>query len=205
MLVKLKSSRRMSSFLMQRIPYNPTMLSIALVHAPVYDRKGLIQSSSITPFDIHDLARSSKTYGIDTLYITHPSPLQRHVAMRILGFWEVGGGKDWNPCRSEALSLALVLPNIRLSIEHMKRKFGSKPRVIGTTAKIMDGQISYDSLRPKLSDPTLLIFGTGWGLAPEAMAYCDDILEPIWGPTEFNHLSVRSAVAIILDRLLGRR
>lgn len=182
------------------------MLSIALVHDPVLDRRGEIHPSSITPFDIHDLSRSAKTYGVDTLYITHPSPLQRHVAMRILGFWEVGGGKDWNPCRSEALSVALVLPNIRLAIEHMSRKFGTKPIVVATTARIMDGQITYDKMRETLSDrPTLLLFGTGWGLAPEALSLCESILEPIWGPTEFNHLSVRAAVSIILDRLLGRR
>jgi hypothetical protein len=31
----------------------------------------------------------------------------------------------------------------------------------------------------------------------------DYILEPVYGPGEYNHLSVRSAVAIILDRLAG--
>jgi hypothetical protein len=35
------------------------------------------------------------------------------------------------------------------------------------------------------------------------MEQADYILEPIYGPGEYNHLSVRSAVAIILDRLLG--
>jgi len=33
------------------------------------------------------------------------------------------------------------------------------------------------------------------------MAEADAALEPIVGPTEYNHLSVRSAVSIILDRL----
>ncbi|RLB43293.1 MAG: hypothetical protein DRH23_16495, partial [Deltaproteobacteria bacterium] len=31
----------------------------------------------------------------------------------------------------------------------------------------------------------------------------DVFLEPIVGPTDFNHLSVRAAVAITLDRLFG--
>ena len=49
----------------------------------------------------------------------------------------------------------------------------------------------------------------GWGLAEEALAWADYQLEPIRAeaPSEhaYNHLSVRSAVAIILDRLLGER
>ena len=44
--------------------------------------------------------------------------------------------------------------------------------------------------------PYLILFGTGWGLTSE-------ILEPIRGKTKYNHLCVRSAVSIILDRLLG--
>lgn len=37
----------------------------------------------------------------------------------------------------------------------------------------------------------------------EMMEKFDYILEPIHGTGEYNHLSVRSAVAIILDRLAG--
>jgi len=35
------------------------------------------------------------------------------------------------------------------------------------------------------------------------MARCDYILEPVSGASDYNHLSVRSAVSIIMDRLLG--
>jgi hypothetical protein len=53
----------------------------------------------------------------------------------------------------------------------------------------------------------LLLFGTGWGLTNEMLAECDFVLEPIagLGKNSYNHLSVRSAAAIILDRLLGNR
>ena len=54
-------------------------------------------------------------------------------------------------------------------------------------------------------EPHLIVLGTGWGLAPEVTERADVILEPIWGPTDYNHLSVRSAAAIILDRLRGKR
>jgi hypothetical protein len=49
--------------------------------------------------------------------------------------------------------------------------------------------------------PYLLIFGTGWGIAPEVVRNADYRLEPIRGTDDYNHLAVRSAVAIILDRI----
>ena len=49
------------------------------------------------------------------------------------------------------------------------------------------------------------MLGTGWGLTDEIMSMADVTLEPILGPTDYNHLSVRSAAAIILDRLRGAR
>jgi hypothetical protein len=52
--------------------------------------------------------------------------------------------------------------------------------------------------------PVLLLFGTGWGLTEEVLAAADRRLEPIQGAGDFNHLSVRAACAITLDRLLGR-
>jgi hypothetical protein len=54
-------------------------------------------------------------------------------------------------------------------------------------------------------EPCLLIFGTAWGLSPALLETADFVLAPIEGPTDYNHLSVRSAAAIILDRLLGDR
>ena len=51
--------------------------------------------------------------------------------------------------------------------------------------------------------PYLLLFGTGWGLTDEVMSMSDYILEPIRANSKYNHLSVRAAVAIILDRLFG--
>ena len=51
----------------------------------------------------------------------------------------------------------------------------------------------------------LLIFGTGWGLTREILDRCDDLLEPVRGTGDYNHLSVRSAASIILDRLRNGR
>ncbi len=51
----------------------------------------------------------------------------------------------------------------------------------------------------------MILLGTAWGLAPQVIESSDGILEPISGVGKYNHLSVRSAAAIVLDRLLGER
>jgi len=52
--------------------------------------------------------------------------------------------------------------------------------------------------------PHVLLFGTGWGLAPAVLQEADAVLRPIRGRDAYNHLSVRCAAAILLDRLLHR-
>lgn len=180
------------------------MISFALVHYPIVDKHGTLQSSSITTFDIHDLSRSGKTYGIDRLYLVHPSPLQRGVAERILGYWNVGGGRTYNACRSEALENTETLATLELAIGHMTERAGTRPVIVATSAKNGQDRITFEQCKKIIEKPTLIILGTGWGLAPEVFDICDYTLEPINGPTDFNHLSVRAAGAIILDRLLGR-
>jgi tRNA (guanine37-N1)-methyltransferase len=48
-----------------------------------------------------------------------------------------------------------------------------------------------------------LIFGTGHGLAEEVLSKMDGIVRPLRYLDDYNHLSVRSAVAIIVDRLIA--
>ena len=50
----------------------------------------------------------------------------------------------------------------------------------------------------------LLLFGTAWGLHDELLETVDYVLAPIAGRNGYNHLSVRTAAAIIMDRLVGR-
>jgi hypothetical protein len=78
---------------------------------------------------------------------------------------------------------------------------------IATGAAHHPQNISFGGLRIVLKDqdtPFLILFGTGWGLAEEVKDCSDYILAPIEGEG-YNHLSVRSAAAIILDRLIGDR
>ena len=62
----------------------------------------------------------------------------------------------------------------------------------------------YDQERVWAADrPVLIVLGTGRGFSAEFMQRADFALVPLQGLTDYNHLSVRSAAAIILDRWLG--
>jgi len=80
--------------------------------------------------------------------------------------------------------------------------------VVITGAAQRTNSIDCLNLRQRLNepdDPHLLLLGTGWGLTEECFQSADFILEPIAGAGNYNHLSVRSAAAILLDRLRGTR
>ena len=53
--------------------------------------------------------------------------------------------------------------------------------------------------------PLLVLFGTGWGLTEEVIGRADHLLPAITGIGTYNHLSVRTAAGIILDRVCGAR
>ena len=97
-----------------------------------------------------------------------------------------------------------TLDDVILDIE---RECGSKPQLVVTSARPGGKRTSFAELREMLireAQPFLLLLGTGWGLTDTVLAQSDYLLEPIDGGTDYNHLSVRSAAAIILDRLLGK-
>ena len=93
------------------------------------------------------------------------------------------------------------------AIEAIENKEGMKPLVVATSARVIAGlpRVSYTDQERiwKTGRPVLFIFGTGRGLTDECVQKSDFLLEPLYGFSEFNHLSVRSAVAIVLDRWLG--
>ena len=64
--------------------------------------------------------------------------------------------------------------------------------------------MTYSEMRKWLEkSPVLLIFGTGHGLAEEVLGKAEGVLRPIRFLDDYNHLSVRSAVAITVDRLIA--
>jgi tRNA (guanine37-N1)-methyltransferase len=181
-------------------------LSVALIHYPVMNKEGKVITSSITNLDIHDIARSCCTYGVKHYYIVHPVKVLRRLAGKILEHWDVGYGAGYNPNRKEALGASRVVTDFDEVLIDIEERTGKLPKVVTTSAQPSSDLISFTNLSAKLrasSDPHLIIFGTGWGLAQEFLDRADYRLEPIYGPGEYNHLSVRAAAAIILDRLLA--
>jgi hypothetical protein len=185
----------------------PVKVALALVHYPVVDRLGSLRATSVTPLNVHDLSRSAKTYGVSPLYIVTPILSQQALVGRILKHWREGYGSVQNPTRKEALRDVMTMSSLNEAADDIFRRNGDYPLVVSTSARSSEGHLDYGDLAEKIAKskrPWLLLFGTGWGLAPEAVEQCDYLLGPIRGGETYNHLSVRSAVAIVLDRLFGK-
>lgn len=179
---------------------------LGLVHSPVYNKRGDVVCTSVTNFDIHDISRTCRTYDVNQYHIIVSVDAQKKLTERIIGYWQDGFGANYNKDREEAFGRTRVYESIERSIEEIEKREGKSPKIITTSAKIFENSIDYKDLSEKIlndDEPYLILFGTGWGLIDEVMQMSDYILKPIRGKAEYNHLSVRSAVSIILDRLLG--
>jgi hypothetical protein len=182
-------------------------LYLALVHYPVCNKNGEVVATSITNLDIHDLARSAKTFGAQGLFLVTPVPSQQWFARRIIVHWSKGVGAVYNPTRKEALELVRMADDVEKVVEAIAAETGREPLLVATTARRRPNAVEFADLRRRIEtteDPYCLLFGTGWGLHPEIFEQVDFVLEPICGPGDYNHLSVRAAAAIVLDRLMGR-
>lgn len=181
---------------------------IALVHYPVLNRYGEIVSTAITTVDLHDIARVGKTYEVKGFFVVHPVRSQRELASRIVQKWrsEIMIKKD-HP-RADALSIIRISSDIQEVIDTIEKENGLRPDVIVTSAKLRENVIDYEKMREHIKTtkkPLLILFGTGWGLTKEVIDNADYLLQPIEEERDYNHLSVRSAVSIILDRLLAQK
>jgi len=187
-------------------PVAAAPIYVALIHFPVYDKNHQVVTTAITNMDIHDIARSARTYGVTAFYVIHSVTALQKLAAKIIHHWEHGYGSQYNDTRKSALALARLKGTLDETILDIERECGIKPILIATTAKEGPGRISFARLREMLRKerrPILLLLGTGWGLTEEILSQAEFVLEPIMGRTDYNHLSVRSAAAIVFDRLLG--
>jgi len=177
---------------------------MALVHYPVYNKNRAVIASALTTVDLHDLARLSATYGLSGFYVVSPVKDQMKVAEEMIEHWVRGWGATYNRNRSEALSLIRLADDIGAARADVLSRTGDEPLLIGTSAAEGPDRTAFGEMKPYLrgSRPVLLLLGTAWGLSEKTLADCDIILEPVLGRTPYNHLSVRSAAGIILDRLL---
>jgi hypothetical protein len=178
----------------------------ALVHHPVVDRHGRVIASAVTNLDVHDLARLARTYGLGGVYLVTPLGDQQEFARRIVDHWTTGPGADCIPDRRAAMQLVEVVGTIADAIAAVAAREGRCPHVTASGAREHPGALRHAEWRDlRQAAPQLLLFGTAWGLAPEVFAAADHVLHPIAGACGYNHLSVRCAAAILIDRLLGDR
>lgn len=222
---------------------------VGLVHWPVLSKSGNIVTTNVTNFDIHDIARSCRTYGVHRYFIINKMKEQLMFVSRVLEHWRTGEGAYLNPRRKTALTMIALSEDLSGSIKEITDIEGKPPWVLATAARSLtslpihdfkeirqwiftenepdcckgvesekgviksvekneEGQVRSDiesESREKGKDSLFLVFGTGFGLASEALSLCQGLLPPLRGASEddYRHLSVRSAVSICLDRLLG--
>jgi len=182
-------------------------LYVALTHYPVVSKRGETIASAVTNLDLHDISRAARTYGAKRFYVVTPLADQKILVERIISHWTKGLGAAYNPARRSALDLIQVKDSIADAAEEIESIEKVYPKTVATCARRFPSSISFEAFRDILQhgQPHLLIFGTAWGLAEPFISRADYILEPVSGRTDYNHLSVRSAAGIILDRLLGAR
>ena len=178
---------------------------VALIHYPVVDKNGDVIASAVTNLDLHDIARAAKTYGLKSFYVVTPLEDQRKLVARIISHWTTGTGATYNPKRRSALEIIRVKNSYSEVVEQIAETENNDPITIATCARKYPDSLGYEKFRTLLNNgqPYVLALGTAWGLAEEFISTADYVLEPITGKTDYNHLSVRSAAAIMLDRLLG--
>lgn len=180
----------------------------ALMHTDIQLPHNQVGTTSVTSLDIHDIARSACTYGIKNYFIVTPLSDQQKLVETLRTFWLSDVGIDYNPERHEAVSRVQLVAQLDDVIAEIQKKEGVAPLVVATSARSVASSVElitfYD--HEKLFSqkrPILLLFGTGRGLAENVFERCDYLLVPIEGFSDYNHLSVRSAAAVVFDRWLG--
>ncbi|MBK9030366.1 MAG: tRNA (guanosine(37)-N1)-methyltransferase TrmD [Myxococcales bacterium] len=194
--------------------------AVALVHHPVFDRTGAVVTSAVTNLDVHDLARTARTFGLTRYFVVTPVESQRAKAEHIAAAWQElaadtgprgpGGGHDG---RASALRIISAVESVAAAVADLTAEFGQAPWVVATSADPVRfpaaARVTADRLLSELIDapgqPVLILFGTGWGLADSALPSVTHLLPPVESRTGWNHLSVRSAAAIVIAELFAVR
>ncbi|MGV6994328.1 tRNA (guanosine(37)-N1)-methyltransferase TrmD [uncultured Desulfovibrio sp.] len=187
-------------------------LSFCLVHYPVSLGPKKIGASSLTNLDIHDIARISRSYAMGSFYPVTPLRDQLRVLEEILRHWTRGPGGIGNADRAQALGLVQPATSLEEAVAHMTAQHGTRPRLVASSAVWpAKGKASQPGRMPMTprdvrrwcdQGPVMLCLGTAQGLAPEVLEQCEGTLRPVRF-LGYNHLSVRSAAAILADRILG--
>ncbi len=173
---------------------------IVLLHHPV-ERNGRTITSSIKNIDLHDIARISATYDLGGFFVVQPDKSQQKIAKTLLSHWTKGAGKEYNSDRAEAFNKLKIYDSLEQIKNEFLEKFKEEPILVATTAKKIANSKPLDFLKKKRKNKILLLFGTAGGISLDLLNKVDVVLEPLGGDFAYNHLSVRTAVAIFIDRL----
>ncbi|MCD6550918.1 RNA methyltransferase [Thermotoga sp.] len=179
---------------------------VALIHYPIKGKDGSIISTAVTNLDVHDIARTARTYNLKGYYIVTNLKAQQDMVVKMLKFWREGFGSRYNPSRAESLKLVKLKSYLEDVLEDIEEIEGERPLIFFTSAKKRENDISFEEgkrIIVETKSPALILLGTGWGLPDEILAISDYVLEPVRARSDFNHLSVRAAAAIMIDRLIG--
>lgn len=174
-------------------------LTLVLLHHPVLDRTGAVITSTIDHFDVMDGSRLALTYGLAAFVVVNPEPAQQALMDRLLRHASVDAERS---AERGTFSRTSWAPDLARVLDETTQRWGRRPLVVATSARAEGADLDFATLRGHLEDtPVVLLLGKAWGLAPDAFAAADHRLVPIDAGTDFNHLSVRSAMAILIDRL----
>lgn len=185
----------------------PPPYYLVLLHHPVYDKKGCVVTTAVANMDVHDIARAARTYGAQRYYIVTPLEAQIRLVEKIIAHWKEGYGAVFNPLRQEAFQRICIKTNLDDVLADVATLSGREVRLVVTGAGLSGNVITCGTLKSMMMREEaafVIVFGTGWGLAAEILDRADYRLSAVRGPSDYNHLSVRSAVSIILDRIWGR-
>ena len=92
---------------------------IGLIHYPIYNKHMEVVTTALTNYDLHDIARTAKTYDVKRYFIVHPVEAQREMASRIMNHWKTGGGVHYNINRNSVLTVDWLAEMV-----HVMRKHG---------------------------------------------------------------------------------
>ncbi|MBF0230932.1 MAG: RNA methyltransferase [Desulfamplus sp.] len=182
-------------------------LYVALIHYPVSNKIGSTIASALTTIDMHDIARASMTFGVRGFYVITPLMDQQVLAHEVIQHWTDGIGGELNPFRKKALELIRVVSTFEDAVMEIEAE-RNEPVITVATSAIQHNSLNKDIITTQAlskkftsNESYLIAFGTAWGMTHDFIQNCEFILEPVYGRTGYNHLSVRSAVSIILDRI----
>ncbi|MDR3332564.1 MAG: tRNA (guanosine(37)-N1)-methyltransferase TrmD [Synergistaceae bacterium] len=191
------------------MPYLRRGVYVLQIHCPVLDRNGNSVTTAITGMDLHDIARVCRTYGIKKYIIVTPLAPQREMVKKIAAHWTEGYGASFNPDRADAMKRIKTFGVLEKAFDWIGKRERAMPFVIATTARVREDATHWMRLKGmmlQMECPVALLFGTGHGLHDDVIGAADAVMTPISGGRgAYNHLSVRSAASIVLDRFFGFR